>query len=304
VSYLKWAEPWKGHNRTTDTGLCNRIYHWELAYEINKLNNFKFTILVENHWWQELEYLDIPYTMGSDSWGVDFKKNTELFDSNELEKDNFKLDTSKNWYPTCGFDYSRFFWGKDELGIHHYATERPLKKIKVKDKFIADRIVLMRDNVVGIHIRRGVGVANKNLTIRDDRFYRYIEDKDYLDIMKKIVEINPNQKFYLSADIDKKKLGVYYDNFDIIDSTDVNPNLKDPHNAFKNYPKLKKKALQQKEYAKANVIDLFSLSYCSFLLTHVDSSWSEIATLYNRTPFVNVSTEKFNEESFIESMSD
>ena len=102
--------------------------------------------------------------------------------------------------------------------------------------------------------------------------------------MKKIVEINPNQKFYLSTDIDKKKLGVYYDNFDIIDSTDVNPNLKDPF--------------------EANVIDLFSLSYCSFLLTHIDSTWSEIATYYNRTPFVNVSVDEFDEESFIESMSD
>ena len=142
----------------------------------------------------------------------------------------------------------------------------------------------MRDNIVGIHIRRGDGVAHQNISIKDDRVYRYIGDKDYLDIMKKIVEINPNQKFYLSTDIDKKKLGVYYDNFDIIDSTDVNPNLKDSF--------------------EANVIDLFSLSYCSFLLTHVDSSWSEIATLYNRTPFVNVSIEKFNEESFIESMSD
>jgi len=281
MSYLKWPEPWKGHNRTTDTGLCNRIYHWELAYEINKLNDFQFTILLENHWWPELEYLDIPYTLGSDSWGVDFKKNTELFDSNELEKDNFKLDTSKDWYPTCGYDYSKFFWETDE---YHYATERPLKKIKVKDKFIADRIVLMRDNVVGIHIRRGDGVAHQNISIKDDRVYRYIGDKDYLDIMKKIVEINPNQKFYLSTDIDKKKLGVYYDNFDIIDSTDVNPNLKDPF--------------------EANVIDLFSLSYCSFLLTHIDSTWSEIATYYNRTPFVNVSVDEFDEESFIESMSD
>lgn len=295
MSYLKWPEPWKGHNRTTDTGLCNRIYHWELAYEINKLNDFQFTILLENHWWPELEYLDIPHTLGSDLYGIEFKKNTELFDSNEIVKDNFKLDTSKDWYSTCGFDYSKFFWETDE---YHFATERPLKEIKIKDKLISDRIVLMRDNVVGIHIRRGVGIANKNLTIKDDRVYRYIGDKDYLDIMKKIVEINTNQKFYLSADVNKRELGVYYDNFDIIDFTDINPKLKfmlEKFNSSINNNRL---------IHLINVIDLFSLSHCRFLLAHIDSTWSQVAGYYNRIPFINVSFEKFDEESFIESMSD
>ena len=116
--------------------------------------------------------------------------------------------------------------------------------------------------------------------------------------MKKIVEINTNQKFYLSADVNKRELGVYYDNFDIIDFTDINPKLKfmlEKFNSSINNNRL---------IHLINVIDLFSLSHCSFLLAHIDSTWSQVAGYYNRTPFINVSFEKFDEESFIESMSD
>ena len=34
---LRWVEPFGGWEADTeDTGLCNRIFHWEVAYEINK----------------------------------------------------------------------------------------------------------------------------------------------------------------------------------------------------------------------------------------------------------------------------
>ena len=35
---LKWVEPHRGSGYITneDTGLCNRIYHWELGYQIAK----------------------------------------------------------------------------------------------------------------------------------------------------------------------------------------------------------------------------------------------------------------------------
>ena len=41
---LKWVEPHDGGGYVInkDTGLCNRIYHWELAYEISRLHDFKF----------------------------------------------------------------------------------------------------------------------------------------------------------------------------------------------------------------------------------------------------------------------
>jgi hypothetical protein len=45
---LRWLEPfggWRGF--TTDTGLCNRIFHWEVAYEINKQNIAALTSYLE-----------------------------------------------------------------------------------------------------------------------------------------------------------------------------------------------------------------------------------------------------------------
>ncbi len=40
---LKWVEPYHGSGYliNEDTGLCNRIFHWELGYQIAKINNMK-----------------------------------------------------------------------------------------------------------------------------------------------------------------------------------------------------------------------------------------------------------------------
>ena len=47
MSNLRWKEPWGGSMLPEDTGLCNRLMHWEIAYGINRANDFKFNILVE-----------------------------------------------------------------------------------------------------------------------------------------------------------------------------------------------------------------------------------------------------------------
>ena len=44
MNYLRWREPWGGYGEYDDTGLNDRIHHWELAYEINRVNDFKFKI--------------------------------------------------------------------------------------------------------------------------------------------------------------------------------------------------------------------------------------------------------------------
>jgi hypothetical protein len=37
-----------------------------------------------------------------------------------------------------------------------------------------------------------------------------------------------------------------------------------------------------------NIVDLFSLSFCKFLVKSNKSTWSDFAQLYSDTPFVNV----------------
>jgi hypothetical protein len=71
---LRWLEPfggWGHHNNFfdyvtlefgTDTGLCNRILHWEVAEFINEKNDFSYDILLQDLFWPELEILDLPHT--------------------------------------------------------------------------------------------------------------------------------------------------------------------------------------------------------------------------------------------------
>lgn len=63
---LRWCDSyrsqggWAGQNY--DTGLCNRILHWELAYLINKAKDFSHTIILEELYWPEFKLLSIPNT--------------------------------------------------------------------------------------------------------------------------------------------------------------------------------------------------------------------------------------------------
>jgi len=68
MGVLKWKDPWQRDyteiNVLYDTGLCNRIFHWEIANHINsKFHNDEFTISVEESQWPELdELITLPNT--------------------------------------------------------------------------------------------------------------------------------------------------------------------------------------------------------------------------------------------------
>ena len=57
MSYLK-INKHKYWDSMADTGFGDRIKTWSYAYEINKLNNFSFTILVDDFEWRETQYLN------------------------------------------------------------------------------------------------------------------------------------------------------------------------------------------------------------------------------------------------------
>lgn len=72
---LRWYEPFGGwgklnvnHDHFTvnlansDTGLCNRLLHWEQAYLINKNNDYKYKIFVQAKDWPELSLINLPHT--------------------------------------------------------------------------------------------------------------------------------------------------------------------------------------------------------------------------------------------------
>ena len=60
MPYLK--VPNVGWGGIIDVGFGDRMRHWTNAYILNELNNFKFTILVDESKWRETKYLDFQYT--------------------------------------------------------------------------------------------------------------------------------------------------------------------------------------------------------------------------------------------------
>jgi hypothetical protein len=279
MAYLKWVEPWGGYNFVEDTGFCNRLFHWELAYQLNEINNFKFKILLEDYWWPELEYLELPYT---EWWDKHKPTNTDIdrltptdladnkrnrfinytipIDSREMEtRQDFVLSDDVDYYPTCGYNFTRQF-------EEQFDKIRPLQLVSLKNKQLEKEIIEKTKGVVGIHIRRGIGVKPHD----KDGAIEYVDDKVYTDIMDSILELNPNQRFYISADVPKAKLQYFYDNYDCF--------TWDVLNVDKYKVKQKYKILHKHTFA--NVVDLMMLSNTSFLVKVLSSSWSNFAQLY------------------------
>jgi hypothetical protein len=279
MAYLKWVEPWGGYNFVEDTGFCNRLFHWELAYQLNEINNFKFKILLEDYWWPELEYLELPYT---EWWDKHKPTNTDIdrltptdladnkrnrfinytipIDSREMEtRQDFVLSDDVDYYPTCGYNFTRQF-------EEQFDKIRPLQLVSLKNKQLEKEIIEKTKGVVGIHIRRGIGVKPHD----KDGAIEYVDDKVYTDIMDSILELNPNQRFYISADVPKAELQYFYDNYDCF--------TWDVLNVDKYKVKQKYKILHKHTFV--NVVDLMMLSNTSFLVKVLSSSWSNFAQLY------------------------
>ena len=279
MAYLKWVEPWGGYDFKEDTGFCNRLFHWEFAYQLNEVNNFKFKILLEDYWWPELEYLELPYT---EWWDKHKPTNTDIdrltptdladnkrnrfinytipIDSREMEtRQDFVLSDDVDYYPTCGYNFTRQF-------EEQFDKIRPLQLVSLKNKQLEKEIIKKTKGVVGIHIRRGIGVKPHD----KDGAIEYVDDKVYTDIMDSILKLNPNQRFYISADVPKAELQYFYDNYDCF--------TWDVLNVDKYKVKQKYKILHKHTFA--NVVDLMMLSNTSFLVKVLSSSWSNFAQLY------------------------
>ena len=75
---LRWVEPYGGWHEN-DTGLCNRIFHWEVAFELSRHNNYEYQILLQRKYWPELSLIELPQTKvytstEGDSYNIDFFK--------------------------------------------------------------------------------------------------------------------------------------------------------------------------------------------------------------------------------------
>jgi len=321
---LRWTEPYNGWVNG-DTGLCNRILHWEIAYEINKNSNFQYKIVLENLQWPELSLIHLPDTathINSEyEHGVRYEKEYQrlrfltVFDienqnvklsskitkqivENMFQSDNFYLSGSDHFYSDFGYNEINKLYVKP-------VEKRPLSFIKLRHTFIEDFLRKNTFDVVGIHIRRNAGVHyteedlktlspdikekyvkyHQETTVKN-RIIEYVQDSKYFNIMDNMLKINPEQKFYISTDLPLTMLSnfkkIYGDK--IITRNELFGPVRDHLlNGGVDINKLKRGDVIE------NIIDLFALSFCKFLIKTNNSTWSEFAQEYRNQPsfFVN-----------------
>lgn len=299
-----------------DTGLCNRLLHWEIIQEINKKHNYEFEILVQELQYPELhELIELPNTkLVKENIDDDIKlrnlkfktvyniENNSVSLSSPIDKDlleniifnNLKL--SENDY------YSKFgFVVIDDLYHNNYEMleYRHRKNVQIKDKVLDKSLISFTENMIGIHVRRGRGVWYKEninqieksiiedyIKYREkeaaDDFYQfnYIDDKIYFSVINKILEINPTQKIYISYDGPDNLFDHWFTKY---------PNNLYRKLDFEKYLTQNNIEINlEKNNHYYNIVDLFSLSYCNFLITFPISTWSEFAIYYKDKYVINI----------------
>lgn len=335
---LRWREPFGGWN-ANDTGLGNRIFHWEIAYELNKHNNYAFTILLHKLHWPELEFITlpntIPFTYSEYENGRDFDRNFQdlrfrtvfdvendiVFLSSPIDKikiidlfsskvKRFDLSEAEHWHSDFGYNELKHLIS-DSINY-----ERPLKKIRLKHTQVEDFLKETTKDLIGIHIRRGWGIkyTDKDLTtipksLQDEYLKfrlketvdllkenenkkethskpKFITDDIYFNFIDKILKINSKQKFYISCDLPKEYLANFLEKYGelIVTKEDLIPVTQ--NFLFTCSDDIKK---YHKNYILENLVDLFSLSFCKFLIMSPLSTWSEFAKDYRNIPSHNIS---------------
>lgn len=324
---LRWLEPFGGWNgNTNDTGLCNRIFHWEVAQEINRHNDYNYYILLEEKYWPETKLIDIPdskiiYNIEGDEYDIEKLKFIAVYDTknkkintakplftDDIEKmfssGNLKLEKEGHYYSNFGYRELSNLYPYDVFK----KTKRHLSTIRLKHRFIEESIKNEVSNAVGIHIRRGNGIPftkdnvktlpkdvrekfelfKRTATIQSHVHYGFYEDKMYFDIMDNILKMNPDQKFYISTDMPDEIMYYFYEKYknNLI-------NKKFLINVVYDYvlsAGFKKNDFKHGDVVET-IVDLFSLSFCPFLIKSPTSTWSTFAECYIEKDSVYITDE-------------
>ena len=306
MSYLKIGNAgWS----IKDTGFGNRIQFWEIAYELNKYNNFKFIILVERDMWTETEYLNFPCTETST---IRFNNLKDLSEIDVRYPWLSKLDINESW------DIMEE-WPPYQEGDEFYG--KWLHLITLKDKVLEKKIKKVVKDRIGIHIRHWPVIDTDPRSNPVERF-NYVEK---MKLVRETMDKYPNSKFYISTDVtydkpamgaplpDFKKEGQWvseiYRDYDVVDYRDiisVDNVISKTVRDYKNKKWLNVlddegevvKVLNNKEHLidgnetidnvkiKRDVVDLFSLIYSKEFIpsreTGPNSSWSDFVEIYRK----------------------
>lgn len=231
---LLWAEPWEGNGYfKNDTGLTNRLLHWEVGYYFNYKNNNNFEIKLQEYFWPELHFCDLPNTSlfkfsDEDGYKLNYLKFITSYNiakgsiskavpltTNVLEemkkKGNYKLINEYDYYSNFDFDVVNLYTSNiDELEI------RPCSFLRLKNLNFENLIKKFVGHRIGLHIRRGSGVKRPDiftnnlkgtyelLTPSDESdVIPFVEDYHLYNVVGKILAKNSAETFFISSDLEK-----------------------------------------------------------------------------------------------------
>lgn len=308
---LSWIDDNNGWN-DFDTGFCNRVVNWEVAYYIKeKLNESHQIVLDRDHWPEVEDFIFLPNTtLKSNLKHICEVSRTKLLESEfvfNLNNENYDIPKDDHLYYV--FDYEKKNENNENLtpklvsllNKEYYNKIRPLSHIKIKNYLIEDFLKDITKDVIGIHIRRGNGVTYqyddlsslsevikiayieyRKIKRTDNCNYFYIKDEMYFNIIDNILNVNPNQKFYISTDLPYNLISYYKEKYG--DNIILKEDFIGKINQFLNYTNdsMDNKSKKNTVY---NMVDLFALSFCKFLIKSTSSTWSNFASLYRNQPF-------------------
>lgn len=270
-----------------DIALCNRLLWWELAEYINQKHQYSFdTIFSKSSYYDIHQVLNIPnlnIDNGSNICNsiIGSSKNLEsisIDDLHEILFGNKTLNSKKSYKFNFTF-----------TPIPHEVDDRPIRKITLKDEKLENITNRGRD-FLGIHVRRNAGVTvldddiktlpielqntYKNLLSKTSYYtsgYNFYSDDLYFRVIEEILNIDSNQKFFISHDLTEDFFLHWKERY---------PSHIYTRNDFVNQYYCDKKINE-------DLFDLFFLSNTPFMITSPISTWSEFARNYKSKTFWN-----------------
>jgi hypothetical protein len=291
------------HNYKHDTSFGNRLYYWSQSFLITARTKFEYNVVVQREFWPELIFLHLPNTLSKSIHSFldveDGGGRCSLISPNEAEeiiKHGFQSFQHENhWFlePHTNANVYSCIVDDPEYSpnlILSRLFDSVFKSIQFKHKEINDFFENTFKDHVGIHIRRLHGIHLSEGDIQDlpeylredylkeyrpgDKYYPYIKDEEYFKIIDKILEHNPNQKFYLSTDLPPKYYQHYFEKYKNI--FEVSSYREELISILDKY--YSKDLVEKTDYIISYLLDFFALSHSKLIIRpYKRTSWSKTA---------------------------
>tara|TARA_X000001382_G_scaffold7943_2_gene5817 strand:- start:758 stop:1534 length:777 start_codon:yes stop_codon:yes gene_type:complete len=229
-------------------GFGNRMWVYEVAYQINKRFGFPWNIIMDKKYFPEVKYIDFPYVQQGTSKPAPIIKSLKGVDKNK----DYKIGS----YAVKLFDELR--------GRYH-----PSRPVSLKDTILDKEIQTTMMYSVGVHIRRGDVVDSLNPKHPAHGIQPIVEDDYYRRIMNRY----KGKKFYISTDGEWDEVKWLWDEYDIIN--------KWKKNTTKEKSKYQSLLGHYFDFTQDEALDLFHLLYSETFIMGL-STWSEWVRVQRR----------------------